>query len=69
MIEFDVLDLADGTLVLAHSDDLAEVTHGGARPSRRSLAELRELRPSCRRSTRRSRTSAGADVALHVDVK
>jgi glycerophosphoryl diester phosphodiesterase len=29
-VEFDVLDLADGTLVLAHSDDLLEVSHGAA---------------------------------------
>ena len=27
LVEFDVLDLRDGTLVVAHSDDLAEVTH------------------------------------------
>ena len=26
-IEFDVLDLQDGSLVLAHSDDLLEVSH------------------------------------------
>jgi glycerophosphoryl diester phosphodiesterase len=31
MLEFDVLDLADGTLVLAHSNDLYEVSHGVAR--------------------------------------
>ena len=30
LIEFDVLDLHDGTLVLAHSDDLLEVSHGAA---------------------------------------
>jgi len=30
MLEFDVLDLSDGTLVLAHSDDLREVSHGAA---------------------------------------
>ena len=46
-IEFDVLPLADGTLVLAHSDDLAELTHGAAegRVGMRTLGELRALAP------------------------
>lgn len=46
-IEFDVLDLVDGPLVLAHSNDLAEVSHGAAVGTvrDRSLAELRELAP------------------------
>jgi len=46
-IEFDVLPLADGTLVLAHSDDLAELTHGAAegRVGTRTLSELRALAP------------------------
>lgn len=45
LIEFDVLDLKDGTLVVAHSDDLLEVSHGAAagRVHDRSLAELREV--------------------------
>jgi len=46
-VEFDVLDLADGPLVLAHSNDLFEVSHG-ATPGTvrdRSLAELREVAP------------------------
>jgi glycerophosphoryl diester phosphodiesterase len=47
-IEFDVLDLIDGPLVLAHCDDLFEVSHGAATGSvrDRSLAELRELAPA-----------------------
>src|ERR671930_444645 len=47
LIEFDVLALASGELVLAHSDDLYEVTHGTARGRVRdlSLAGLRELAP------------------------
>jgi glycerophosphoryl diester phosphodiesterase len=47
LIEFDVLDLQDGTLVVAHSDDLLEVSHGAAvgRVRDKSLAELRELCP------------------------
>ena len=47
MVEFDVLPLVDGSLVLAHSDDLLEVTHRRAdgRVRDRTLAELRELEP------------------------
>jgi glycerophosphoryl diester phosphodiesterase len=47
MLEFDVLDLADGTLVLAHSNDLREVSHGAARGRVRSrdLEGLRRLAP------------------------
>jgi glycerophosphoryl diester phosphodiesterase len=46
-LEFDVLDLADGTLVLAHSDDLREVSHGAARGRVRSrdLEGLRRAAP------------------------
>ena len=47
MLEFDVLDLQDGTLVLAHSNDLREVSHGAARGSvrRRTLESLRKFAP------------------------
>jgi glycerophosphoryl diester phosphodiesterase len=47
MLEFDVLDLADGTLVLAHSNDLYEVSHGVARGRVRSrtLDGLRRVAP------------------------
>ena len=47
MLEFDVLDLVDGTLVLAHSGDLREVSHGAARGRvrRRALADLRQVAP------------------------
>ena len=58
LIELDVLDLADGTLVLAHSNDLHEVSHGAAEA--RAQPEPRALRESlrsCRRLTRRSRSS------------
>lgn len=46
-IELDVLSLADGTLVVAHSDDLAEVTHDATAGlvEQRTLAELRTLAP------------------------
>ncbi len=47
MLEFDILDLADGTLVLAHSNDLREVSHGAARGRVRSrdLEGLRRVAP------------------------
>ena len=47
LVEFDVLELHDGTLVLAHSDDLLEVSHGAARGRVRgqTLAALREVAP------------------------
>jgi glycerophosphoryl diester phosphodiesterase len=47
MLEFDVLDLVDGTLVLAHSNDLREVSHGAARGRvrQRNLAGLRQVAP------------------------
>jgi glycerophosphoryl diester phosphodiesterase len=47
MLEFDVLDLEDGTLVLAHSNDLREVSHGAARGRvrRRTLDGLRSFAP------------------------
>jgi glycerophosphoryl diester phosphodiesterase len=47
LIEFDVLDLRGGEIVVAHSDDLGEVSHGLAHGSVRdkSLAELRETCP------------------------
>ena len=45
LVEFDVLDLPRGPLVLAHSDHLEEVSHGTATGSVRSLTleELREV--------------------------
>jgi glycerophosphoryl diester phosphodiesterase len=47
MLEFDVLSLRDGTLVLAHSNNLREVSHGAARGRvrRRTLAGLRTVAP------------------------
>jgi glycerophosphoryl diester phosphodiesterase len=48
MLEFDVLDLVDGTLVLAHSMKLREVSHGAARGRvrRRTLEGLRVFAPN-----------------------
>ena len=47
MLEFDVLALRDGTLVLAHSNDLREISHGAARGrvGRRTLDTLRRVAP------------------------
>jgi len=47
LIEFDVLDLRDGELVIAHSNDLREVSHGVADGTvrDRSLQSLREICP------------------------
>jgi glycerophosphoryl diester phosphodiesterase len=71
MLEFDVLDLTDGTLVLAHSDDLLEVSHGAAagrvRPLR--LHELREVAPHLPTFQEALELLAATDAGLHVDVK
>jgi glycerophosphoryl diester phosphodiesterase len=47
MVEFDVLPLRDGTLVVAHSTDLRELSHGAARGrvGGRTLSSLRGLAP------------------------
>ncbi len=47
LIEFDVLDLPRGPLVVAHSNRLDELSHGAAagRASDHTLEELRELAP------------------------
>ena len=73
LIEFDVLDLHRGPLVLAHSDSLEEVSHGTARGSvrSRSLAELRAVAPEL--PTLDDALVFFADeapgVGLHVDLK
>lgn len=70
-IEFDVLDLTGGPLVLAHSDDLAEVSHGAAAGSvrGRSLAELRELAPELPTFEEALAFLSERAVGLHVDLK
>ncbi len=73
VIEFDVLDLPRGPLVLAHSDHLEEVSHGVARGRVRdkSLAELRAVAPEL--PTLDEALAFFADeaphVGLHVDLK
>jgi glycerophosphoryl diester phosphodiesterase len=70
-VEFDVLDLVDGTLVLAHSDDLLEVSHGSAagrvRPLR--LEELREVAPQVPTLEEALDFFGSVETGLQVDVK
>ena len=70
-IEFDVLDLEQGPLVLAHSNDLAEVSHGAAAGTvrERSLDELREVAPELPTLDEALAFLAAHDVGLHVDLK
>ena len=73
LIEFDVLDLPRGPLVLAHSNRLDEVSHGRATGSvrERSLDELREVAPEL--PTLDEALAFFVDEApqlgLHVDLK
>jgi glycerophosphoryl diester phosphodiesterase len=73
LIEFDVLDLPRGPLVVAHSDHLDEVSNGAAtgRVSDLSLEELRELVPEL--ATFDDALAFFADeapgIGLHVDLK
>lgn len=70
-VEFDVLDLADGTLVVAHSDDLHEVSHGASPGSvrARTLAELRQVAPKLPTLEEALEFFDSQRVSLHVDVK
>ena len=70
-IEFDVLDLPGGPLVLAHSNDLAEVSHGAAVGAvrGRSLAELRELAPELPTLEEALAFLSEREVGVHVDLK
>lgn len=70
-VEFDVLDLVDGTLVLAHSDDLLEVSHGVAAGRVRGLRleELREVAPDLPTFDDALGFFASVEVGLHADVK
>ncbi len=66
LVEVDVRGLADGTLVLAHSDDLADLTRGRGRGrvSSTSLAELRAVAPDV--PTLREALAFLAATAPHV---
>lgn len=73
LIEFDVLDLLRGPLVLAHSDHLDEVSHGRAQGTvrDRTLEELRDVAPEL--PTLDEALAFFVDeapgVGLHVDLK
>jgi len=73
LIEFDVLDLPRGPLVVAHSDHLEEVSHGTARGRVRDLTldRLRGVAPEL--ATLDEALAFFADeapgIGLHVDLK
>jgi glycerophosphoryl diester phosphodiesterase len=70
-IEFDVLDLPRGPLVVAHSDDLFEVSHGAV-PGRvrdLTLTDLRLVAPALPTFDEALDFLAATDVGLHVDLK
>jgi glycerophosphoryl diester phosphodiesterase len=73
LIEFDVLDLPRGPLVLAHSDHLDEVSHGAAVGSVRGLTlpELREVAPELPTLDEALAffVDEAPQVGLHVDLK
>lgn len=72
LVEFDVLSLHDGTLVVAHSDDLHEVSHGAAhgRVRAQSLASLREVAPELPTLDEALELLGGrGPVGLQVDLK
>ncbi len=73
LVEFDVLDLRSGELVIAHSNDLREVSHGAAAGTvrDRSLRNLKEICPEL--PTLEEALAFFADdarqVGLHLDLK
>ena len=73
LIEFDVLDLERGPLVLAHSDHLDEVSHGAASGRVRglSLDALREVAPELPTLDEALAffVDEAPEVGLHVDLK
>ena len=73
LIEFDVLDLLRGPLVLAHSDHLDEVSHGVAsgRVRNRTLQELREVAPELPTLDEALAyfVDEAPEVGLHIDLK
>lgn len=71
MVEVDVLRLADGTLVLAHSNELAEVSHGAAtgRIGNETLAELRRVCPELPTLGDALAFIAGTSAEVQLDLK
>lgn len=71
MVEIDVLRLADDTLVLAHSNDLREVSHGAARgrTQNETLAHLRTVAPDLPTLDEALDFLARARVRVQLDLK
>jgi glycerophosphoryl diester phosphodiesterase len=73
LVEFDVLRLHDGELVVAHSNDLREASHGRHRGTVRDkpFAELRELCPDLPTLGEALQFFVGEapDIGVHVDLK
>lgn len=71
MVEVDVLALADGTLVLAHSDDLLEVSHGAAAGTvvDKTLERLRRDCPALPTLDEALALVAGSGAGVQLDVK
>jgi glycerophosphoryl diester phosphodiesterase len=72
LVELDVLDLRDGSLVVAHSYDLFEASHGAHRGSFREWGSTMSA-PPARAADARGRARVlrrrGASVGVHVDLK
>jgi glycerophosphoryl diester phosphodiesterase len=70
-IEFDVLDLPRGPLIVAHSHDLHEVSHGAATGLVRELGldELRVVAPDLPTLDEALEWLAARELVLHVDLK
>jgi glycerophosphoryl diester phosphodiesterase len=73
LVEFDVRSLQGGELVVAHSDDLHEVSHGAARGTigAMSLAALREICPELPTLDEALAFFVGEapETGVHVDLK
>jgi glycerophosphoryl diester phosphodiesterase len=73
LVEFDVVVMGRGPVIVAHSDHLEEITHGRAtgRIGERSLAELRSLAPDLPTLDEVLAWFAaeGRSVGLHIDLK
>ena len=73
LVEFDVFGLSNGELVVAHSNDLFEVSHGRARGRIRHQT-LEQLRESCPDLPTLSDALAwfaqdAPDLGVHIDLK
>jgi glycerophosphoryl diester phosphodiesterase len=73
LVEFDVLQLDSGQLVVAHSDDLHEVSHGAARGTvtNQTLQALREVAPELPTLDEALQffVDEAPETGVHVDLK